>query len=68
MTLGSNTDEARTTRQPDIFKCAAVLAAIKTKPGGGRRKAASLDSVCARRPVRSRSGRKKACGAVEQKK
>jgi hypothetical protein len=31
-------------------------------------KTASLDSVCARRPVRLRSGRKKACGAVEQKK
>ena len=32
MTLRSNTDEARTTQQPDILKRAVVLAAIKTKP------------------------------------
>jgi hypothetical protein len=29
MTPGSNTDEARTTRQPDIRRCVAVLAAIR---------------------------------------
>jgi len=43
-------------RQSGHPKWVAVPAAIKTEPGGGRRKAACLDSICARRPVCLRSG------------
>jgi hypothetical protein len=56
-----------------IIQSAAVLEAVKARPGnagvrlyGGA--TADLDSLCARRRPKSRSGRKKACGAVEQKK
>jgi hypothetical protein len=59
--------------RPVIIQSAAVLEAVKARPGnagvclyGGA--TADLDSLCARRPQKSRSGRKKACGAVEQKK
>ena len=50
-----------------------MLEAVKARPGNGgvRRNGgvpADLDSSCARRPRDLRSGRKKACGAVEQKK
>ena len=55
-----------------IIQSAAVLEAVKARPGnagvrlyGGA--TADLDSLCARRRPKSRSGRKKACGAVEQK-
>jgi hypothetical protein len=46
---------------------AAVLADVKTKPSVAA-KAASLDIGCARRRVGTRSGREKACGAVELEK
>ena len=59
--------------RPAIIQSAAVLEAVKARPGnagvclyGGA--TADLDSLCARRRPKSRSGRKKACGAVEQKK
>jgi hypothetical protein len=59
--------------RPVIIQSAAVLEAVKARPGnagvclyGGA--TADLDSLCARRRPKSRSGRKKACGAVEQKK
>ena len=59
--------------QPVTIQSAAVLEAVKARPGnagvrlyGGA--TADLDSLCARRRPKSRSGRKKACGAVEQKK
>jgi hypothetical protein len=59
--------------RPVIIQSAAVLEAVKARPGnagvclyGGA--TADLDSLCARRRQKSRSGRKKACGAVEQKK
>ena len=56
-----------------IIQSAAVLEAVKARPGnagvrlyGGA--TADLDSLCARRHPKSWSGRKKACGTVEQKK
>ena len=59
--------------RPVIIQSAVVLEAVKARPGnvgvcldGGA--TADLDSFCARRRPKSRSGRKKACGAVEQKK
>ena len=59
--------------RPVIIQSAAVLEAVKARPGkvgvclyGGA--TADLDSLCARRRPKSRSGRKKACGAVKQKK
>jgi hypothetical protein len=59
--------------RPVTIQPAAVLEAVKARPGnagvclyGGA--TADLDSLCARRRPKSRSGRKKACGAVEQKK
>jgi hypothetical protein len=67
MTLGSNTDEARTTAAP-ISSNVAPCSRYQDQAWRWPPKTASLDSVCARRPVRLRSGRKKACGAVEQKK
>ena len=56
-----------------IIQSAAVLEAVKARPGNAGvrlygRATADLDSLCARRRPKSRSGRKKACGAVEQKK
>src|SRR6516225_8225387 len=56
-----------------IIQSAAVLEAVKARPGNAGvrlygRATADLDSLCARRPPKSWSGRKKACGAVEQKK
>jgi hypothetical protein len=76
MTLGSNADGTRTTQKE---KAEAVLFGptspvcrrarhYQDQPNGGRSSAASLDSVSARRLLRSWSGREKACGAVEQKK
>lgn len=57
----------------DTLQLATVLAVIKVRPGDvGASSAVSapadLDHVCARRPANPRSGRRKACGAVEQKK
>jgi hypothetical protein len=59
--------------RPVIIQPAAVLEAVKVRPGNARvclygGATADLDSLCARRRPKSRSGRKKACGAVEQKK
>ena len=67
------TEKYRALFRPVITESAAVLEAVKARPGnvevcpyGGA--TADLDSLCARRRPKSRSGRKKACGAVEQKK
>jgi len=56
-----------------IIQSAAVLEAVKARPGnGGVRRyggaTAGRDSFCARRRRKSVVGQKKACGAVEQKK
>ena len=67
------TEKYRALFRPVITDSAAVLEAVKARPGnvevcpcGGA--TADLDSFCARRRRNLRSGRKKACGAVEQKK
>ena len=59
--------------RPAIIQSAAVLEAVKARPGDVEvclygRATADLDSFCARRRPKSAVGRKKACGAVEQKK
>ena len=59
--------------RPVIIQSAAALEAVKARPGnGGVRRyggaTAGLDSFCARRRRKSRSGQKKSYGAVEQKK
>ena len=66
-------EKQRALFRPVIIQSAAVLEAVKARPGnvevclyGGA--TADLDSLCARRRPKSRSGRKKARGAVERKK
>lgn len=58
--------------EPDALELATVLAVIKVRPGGAGASSAvgvpaDLDHVCARRPANPRSGRRNACGAVEQR-
>src|SRR5262249_35465706 len=56
-------------RHPDHSKCAVVLGALKAKPFGGRPMGGPALTAPARAGVRTwRSGRGKACGAVELEK
>ena len=57
---------------PVSRQSAAVLDVVKTRPGNGRAcldvgATAGLDDICAAAWLIPRSGRKNACGAVEQK-
>ena len=71
--ISDNARSSSSAGGPVIIEPATVLAPLKVRPGDvGARCAvgvpADLDRVCARRPVSSRSGRGKPCGAVEQRK